>query len=373
MNSRESKIQLKNLIQNIGISIFSLIFIFFACEIGMRSTDFVHPDKKALMFSSKTFQLDSNGAVRFEPNREIRSAAVFSNEIEYDVHFTTNNLGFIDTKDYKYEKTPNKKYFAIIGDSFTAGIHGGDPWVPRLRKYIDQEKIEIYNLGVCGAGIDHFYRLLTSTRNQLYFSHIIILAISGDIERRFWYPQTTSSEIRCCEEAITKYECDKKPCTAKIFDAESTDKEILIVADKIYSEKRAYTLSQGIKGILKQSEFLVFLRRSLKNIMVKVEKSSNKYSFSFEALKNIKREFPSAEISFIHLPTKSEVLNGKYYLDDFGKEIENVGILYYPTLDKIDWQEKMFHVNDGHPNSVGYDNIKSLVLNYILSKRIIKI
>lgn len=226
--------------------------------------------------------------------------------------------------------------------------------------------IEIYNLGVCGTGIDHFYRLLMSVRKQLYISHILIVAISGDIERRFWYPQTNSSEIRFCLEDLAQSDCDKKPPTAKIFNAKSTNDDILAVADKIYKEKRVYALSQGIKGILKQSEFLVFSRRSLKNITVKIKKSSNKYSFSFEALRNIKREFPSAEISFIHLPTKREVINGKYYLDDFGKEIENIGILYYPTLKKIKWQENMFHVNDGHPNSLGYDNIRNLVLNYII-------
>ena len=84
-----------------------------------------------------------------------------------------------------------------------------------LIKNIDQKKIEIYNLGVCGTGIDHFYRLLMSATNQLYISHIIILAISGDIERRFWYPQTNSSEIRFCEEDIAKSDCEKNPVQQK--------------------------------------------------------------------------------------------------------------------------------------------------------------
>ena len=104
----------------------------------MRFTNFIHPDEIALMFSSQTFQLDSNGAVRFEPNKDIRSVSVFNTKIEYDIRFSTNNLGFIDDKDYKYEKDPDKKYYALVGDSFTAGFHGGEPWVPTLRDNIDQ-------------------------------------------------------------------------------------------------------------------------------------------------------------------------------------------------------------------------------------------
>lgn len=365
MRFKELKTSFNNLINNISISLMSLIVIFLVGELGMRTTNFVHPDEAALMFSSKTFQLDSNGAVRFEPNKLIRSIAVFNNKIEYDVQFGTNNLGFIDNKDYQYEKSPDKKYYAIIGDSFTAGFHGGDPWVPKLRKNINSKDIEIYNFGMCGAGIDHFYRLLKSARQQLYISHIIIIAISGDIERRFWYPQTNASEIRFCSENLAISDCNKKPCTAKIIDPKSTNKEILSVANTIYKEKKEYAFNQGIKGILKRSELFTFLRRSWKNFMVRVDKSSNKYSFSFEALRNIKREFPTAEISFIHLPTKSEVIKGKYYLDNFSKEIENIGITYYPTLDKIDWQENMFHINDGHPNNLGYNAIKNIVSDYI--------
>ena len=369
MNLGESEIKLYNLIQNIGVSIISLTFIFLVCEIGMRlTTKFIHPDEKALLFSSQTFQLDPNGAVRFEPNKKIRSVAVYNNKIEYDVHFNTNNFGFIDDKDYKYDKNPDKKYYALVGDSFTAGFHGGEPWVPALRKNIDQNKIEIYNLGVCGTGIDHFDRLLKSIRHQLYISHIIILAISGDIERRFWYPETDASEIRFYLENIEKSKHNKKPCTAKIINTNSTDKEILAVADKIYAEKREYAYNNGIKEILKRSELLIFLRRLIKNTILKYKNGSMRYSFSFEALRNIKKEFPSSEISFIHLPTKSEVINDEYYLNNIVKEIENIGIVYYPVLKKIDWQENMFHINDGHPNSLGYDNIKNIVLNYIFLK-----
>src|SRR5690242_12729856 len=58
-----------------------------------------HTDR-ALMFSSPTFRRYSSGAVRFLANETIREVAVYSGRIEYDVTYRTNNLGFVDDKNY---------------------------------------------------------------------------------------------------------------------------------------------------------------------------------------------------------------------------------------------------------------------------------
>ena len=133
------RIKISNWIANIGLFLFSLTTILVIGEISVRFFDLTHIEERAWLFSSQTFQLDQNGAVRYQPNKKIRTIAVYNNKIEYDVHFNTNNLGFVDDKDYEYENALNKKYYAFVGDSFTAGYHGSEPWIPKLRRNLKKE------------------------------------------------------------------------------------------------------------------------------------------------------------------------------------------------------------------------------------------
>jgi hypothetical protein len=70
--------------------------------------------------------------------------------------------------------------YAFVGDSFTAGFHGGTPWAPALRDRARRANpdLQIYNLGVSGTGFEHFSRLLKSFATEVDFSDIVILAIS---------------------------------------------------------------------------------------------------------------------------------------------------------------------------------------------------
>ncbi len=358
------RIKIPNRIANICILLLSLTFVLLVGEIGIRFSNLIHVNKRFLMFSSQTFQLDKNDAVRYQPNKNIRTVTVYNKKIEYDVHFDTNNLGFIDYKDYEYENVPNKKYYAFVGDSFTAGFHGGEPWVPKLRRNAEGKNIEIFNLGVGGTGIEHFYRLLKSTSEQLHFTHIVILALSDDFNRNYWYPLTNSSEIRFCPENMHGLECVKRRYIAKIIDPASSHEVILKVVDKVIKGRGKNVHGSGIRGVLKHSELLPFVVRSLRTILQN-KKRKTRNSFSFDALRNIKEAFPSVEIYFIHLPQKQEVVNGEYFLDNIGKEIEKIGISYFPALKEWHWQKDMFFIHDAHPNNFGYDNIKNCVSSYL--------
>lgn len=365
-HSRYMRVRIPNWIVNIGLFLFSLTIILFVGEIGIL---FLNPKilaEQSLMYSSQTFQLDQNGAVRYQPNKNIRTVAVYNNKIEYDVHFKTNNLGFIDDKDYEYENAPNKRYYAFVGDSFTAGVHGGEPWIPKLRSNLEEKNIEIFNLGISGTGIEHFYRLLKSTSEQLNITHIVIVAISNDFQRHFWYPLANSSEIRFCREHAS--ECIKRPYIATIIHPTSSIENILKVADNTIKDNGKYFHGSGIRGVLKQSKLLTFVFRSLKTILQK-KTINTRNSFSLDALRNIRDAFPSTEIYFIHLPQKQEVINGEYFLDNIGKEIKKIGISYFPALKEWNWQKDMFFVNDAHPNTFGYNNIKNYVSSYIFADK----
>lgn len=344
---------------NIGLFLFSTTLVFLVAEIGVRFLIPMQVDERALMFSSHTFQLDQNGAIRYQPNKNIRTIAVYDNKIEYDVHFDTNNLGLADGKNYEYENLANKRYYAFVGDSFTAGFHGGEPWVPKLRRSMEGENIEIFNLGVSGTGIKHFYRLLQSTREQLRITHIVILAISDNFRRSFWYPLTNSSEIRFCQENTPSSECVKRPYIAKIIHPASSSEDILKVAERIIKDRERNLQGSNIKSILKQSELLGFVVRSLRTVL------QYRKRHSVDALRSIREAFPSAEIHFVHLPQKQEVVNGTYFLKNIGNEIKEVRISYFPALQECHWQTDMFFVHDSHPNHVGYDNISNCVSSYL--------
>ena len=356
------RIKILNLISNTGLFLFSITITFLVGEIVMRFSDLNHVYDRSLMFSSKTFLRDQNGAIRYQPNENIRTVAVYNNKIEYDVHFDTNNLGFVDEEDYAYENNPNKRYYAFVGDSFTAGFHGGEPWVPKLRGSPELKHAEIFNLGVGGTGIKQFEKLLKSAKKQLHFTDIVILAISEDFIRRVWYPFTTFSEIRFCPEDIPRSSCIEGPYTAKIIDPTSSSEDILKVAANKNRDSKVY--GDGIIDILGQSELFTFVDRSLRKISRKKIKK-NRTPFSVDSLRNIREAFPLAEIHFIHLPQKQEVIAGQYVLKNIGNKIEQVGISYYSALEECDWQTDMFFVNDSHPNNIGYDNIKSCVSNYL--------
>ena len=345
----------------------SLIICLVIGELGIRLLNLtpVNTSSSALMFSSETFQLDANGAVRYLPNKNMRTVAVYKGEIEYDVDFHTNNLGFVDYEDYGMEGDPNKRYYAFVGDSFTAGLHGGEPWVPKLHKDIKNNGIEIYNLGVSGTGFEHFYRLLDSVKAQLSITHIVVLAISKDLRRGFWYPLTSTSDIRFCLENEKETECSERPPIAKVIPFASTHEDILKVANDAASEK-TNSLSVSRK-ILKYSKLLVFIARALRNLM---EKDDYEYiEVTLRSLRNIRDKFPLAEIHLIHLPEKQEVIKGDYLVEHLGKSIREIGIMYFPALKECKWSDRMFFVQDGHPNNFGYKSIAKCVSSYLFTNK----
>lgn len=347
---------------NVGLFLCSIFLAFLLAEIGIRLFGAAEVNERALMFSSYAFQLDQNGAVRYQSNSAIRTVAVYGDSIEYDVRFDTNNLGLVDDKDYEYEDSANKRHYAFVGDSFTAGFHGGDAWIPALRRRVEAGGVEIFNLGVSGAGFEHFYRLLQSTREQIPLTHIVILAISGDFGRGFWYPLTNASEIRFCPENVSVSECGRRPYTARIIDSATSSAEVLEIAGGMREAREGGPQEGGIIGMLKQSKLLTLVARSARTVF------QDRKGDSVQALRKIREAFPSAEIHLIHLPQKQEVEKGSYSLRGMGYEIEAIGISYFPALRECDWREDMFFVHDNHPNQPGYDNIRECVSGYLFRR-----
>lgn len=320
---------------------------------------------RAMLLSSPTFRGYSSGAVRYLPHETIREVVVCNRKIEYDVRYGTNNLGFVDTKDYGYEFLPGKSYYALVGDSFTAGVHGGTPWIPELRNKLHDPQVEIYNLGVEGTNFEHFRLLLHDVRKDLSITHIVLIAISDDLTRSWWHPFVDGNGINFCFQVGKNYD---DIFAAGIIPESSTKGDILRISDrimKVRTDKRR--AREGFTNYwLSESHLLYYLRKLANPHLNDVDPG---YVNSVaETLYEIREEFPSVPIDLIHLPEKNEVAARRYRVSGLGEEAEALGIRYFPALQQCTWTTDMFYPNDMHPNAKGYENISKCVSTYLFGR-----
>jgi hypothetical protein len=321
------------------------------------------------LWSSPTFEVDACGAVTFAKNAYIREVAVYNDTIEYDMGYKTNNFGFVDDIDYNKNEiqNDNPQLYAFVGDSFTAGS-GGQPWVLELRKKLRSAKMDImiYNFSIPGAGLRHFLKLLETNLRKLTFTHIVILAISNDMNRPYYVPITENGKVYFwAPDRETREAClNADRPTGIIIGRNATEREI-IARVKSIKRQRNNIKTAPIKNILNRSRFLALVAERL-NVLFLTPGSENN-AIDLAPLMRIRLLYPKAKIYFIHLPSKDEVKNGKYRID-LQNSVESLRISYYPALTLSRWSEDMFYKRDPHPNNVGYRNISDCVEKILFNK-----
>jgi len=318
---------------------------------------------KLWMLGSPTFQTDDGGAVRYLPNQTVRSVMLQDGEIVYDVRFDTNDLGFLDHEDYSSdgERPADARRMVFVGDSYTAGFHGGTPWVPALRdeaRRADPD-LAIYNLGVSGSGFEQFSRLVHSASAQLDFSEIVILAISDDFWRGSWTPLATDDALRFCGADKPRPVClASVPPVARIFDPALHQTQLPALAARLRDgeQKRPPRLRDRVTDT---SRLAALLHQQYRRLKLRLLTSK-----SLVNLADLRKSFPDKTIRFIHLPSMRELARGDYDLC-LRDDIAEMGIEYFPAMTACDWPERMFIPEDGHPNAVGYAAISRCVANYL--------
>jgi hypothetical protein len=325
-----------------------------------------------LMFSSPHFRLDDAGAVRYIPNEDVRSISVYDRSIEYDVHYHTNNLGFIDDRDYGRGTTapPPVEQYAIVGNSFTAGIHGGRPWIPALRAHLSRAigRTDVYNLGIEGTGVQQFVDLVVSFARERPFTQIVVVAISNDFQRSRWQPLTTTKDIRYCErEALAR--CKERAPIATVIGYHDSEAAIIEHTRRLGRETAAQSADHGIipaaRALARHSHLLRRLSRFVKaRSGVRKQRTED----SFAALVTLREHFPTIPITFIHLPEKEEVQLGAYLFDP-AQRLRKMGMTYYPALQLCRWSSAMYLPRDNHPNGSGYQHVEQCVLKLLLGER----
>lgn len=325
-----------------------------------------------LMFSSPHFRTDDAGAVRYIANEDVRSISVYDGSIEYDVRYHTNNLGFIDDRDYADSTVgqPTLERYAIAGNSFTAGIHGGKPWVPALRADLSAAvgRTEVYNLGIEGTGVRQFADLLVSFARERPFTHIVIVAISDDFRRTRWRPLTSATEIRYCDPA-NMAQCPHQAPTATVIGYHDSKAAVLEHVRRVGRETAARRTRPGVSERLRAlAQHSQLLRRVSRIVKARSAARRRRVDANVAALAGLKARFPTVPITFIHLPEKEEVQIGAYLLDA-ERRVRELGITYYPALRLCRWSPEMFLPRDNHPNAIGYQQVERCVLKLLLEQR----
>ena len=350
MNTRRGK----KIVGSLTLVIVSLTISLVLAELVVRALaqQAFHPGRR-LFLSNPQFHVTETGAVRYLPSEQIRMVAVYEDSIEFDVTFATNNQGFIDSEDYPLNTKEGSTAYAIIGDSFVAGIHGGQPWVPELRSITggSGSSRTIYNLGVEGTGFRHFSKLLEDVEVDLTFDAIVIVALSDDFRRPFWTPILEDSAVHMCTVDESREDCLGREPYASLFDESVAPGGIVELARQTTGTALLFTdPGRYLELQAKRSLFLVMLVRGIKSF------SGGRHSPSFEAFNELVARQEGRDIYLLHMPQKHEVTNSRYDVDPRG-EADALGVTYIPLLNACDWTDDMFYERDAHPNQHGYRNL----------------
>ena len=316
-------------------------------------------EERIAYFSPGFWQL-RDGAVRYAPERSLRAVAVYGERIEYDVRFETNDLGFVDDRDYASgPPAGTTTRYAFVGDSFTAGVHGGEgPWPAALRASARAggNPIEIYNLGVDAASLEQFAALLRSVRGEIAFDRLVFLFIGDDLLRFAWKPVEVGRRIVTCPLDENEQRCAARPSRMRTLPSpDATHEEIL-------ADARASGLQGGSRAWRERvlgsthagAAWTRWQRARERDARGPLRIDLGPW------LRGLAQTFGKRAVTFLHIPERHETRAGRYAIEP-GTQIEAAGFRYVPLLDACDFTRGDYLPIDGHFGAQGYAKLARCV------------
>ena len=234
----------------------ALFITLVSAEVLLRRLDLFPDGARAFFFTAPPWQETGGGGMAYRPDSSFGVWAVHGGRVEFAVTFETNNLGFIDTIDYRGGPvSPGERRFVFAGDSFTAGFHGGNPWVPALRGRLPGTGTGegVYNFGVGGTGLVNVLDLLRQFDGRLHFTDIVLAPISSDFFRLRWRPLTSGGEVRLCPEGEEDERCLARDPAGYLVGSDSSESEILRLFREIKGGGEKVRIVAALKGLLNSS------------------------------------------------------------------------------------------------------------------------
>ncbi len=339
-----------------------LLITLLAClplmEIAVRIADppLLHVGETVLLLSAVP-QRDGHGGIRFEPNIAVREVVVAGDTIEYDVRFRTNNRGRVDHRDYT-DRNQSERVYAVVGDSYAMGVEGGEPWLPKLR---DDTGLELYNFGMGAVGVAEFARILNREAADLWFSDIVVIAISDDFTRPLFDLEVSGQDVWFCIEGQSNEQCRARPAIVHLIDAD-IDQSGLIERARAARASSAVSNSDdsAVLRLLKYSKLLVFLKRLTKPTVHSGSLHTELGEQNLQALAGMRSAFPEKRLWFVHVPDKFETVRQRYDVD-LGETVKSYGFDYLPALERCEFTPDLYYTNDNHPNREGYQRLSQCV------------
>lgn len=311
------------------------------------------PPPRALFFSENPWRWDERGFLAFAPSRTIRTAAAYGDVIDYDVTFRTNAQGFIDDRDYG-PGGGGERRIAVVGDSFTAGYHGGRAWVPTLRdgSGFDPQRHSLFNFGVSGTGMPNFRGVLDAYTAALAIDEILVVAIANDFERPMVRSLTTPQGIALCQAEWTDERCRAQRSQMFTFPISASHEELLERAAGLWSERRGSLLRR-----IRDHSFLLHGVRRL------IAGPAPERGPGFAALAAIRARFPEVRLAVLQVPEKRDALDGTF--ESLRAEVEASGARYYDGAARCGLTGDDFLPLDSHPAASGYAKLRACVLGVL--------
>jgi hypothetical protein len=351
-------------------TIFSLIIL----EITLAKFDIPPKQPLRYLFLSKPNIKDQKTSFGFYPNIIVREASVFEIKnkfiFEYDYLFKTNNLGLVQTNPV----IPGKKSIILIGNSFTQG-EGTIPWFYQLEENWQSKIYQIINLGIMGTGLQQWFDTLNWFNNIAPIKQIYIIFISDDWLRKRWYAEENSG-LYFVPIAEDKNINKQRKSTHIYFINRNMDQQTIL--------KKAYYLkssSENFSNISSYKSLYVYraigrlrvrigaIRRKLFGLEEMDISDVDKYELnkSKDNFNKIVTYYKGKNIFTVHLPTREEVIGGKYnyYGRLIRKFIISKNISYIDGLKLCGLSKDDFYKYDGHPNTSGYTKIRKLIENLL--------
>jgi hypothetical protein len=158
-------------------------------------------DKRVLIYDRFPLRLEDDGAVLYPADTEFTEILSRGNEIGYVKSYRINNFGLRDEVDYPLN---SKRHIVFVGDSFTASQGSSFSWVSKLSRELEKKGVSIYNLGVFGTGLIHFEKILRHFKDKISFDEIVLVTISNDFMRPYWFPQQEDNRVLFCRKDTTQ-------------------------------------------------------------------------------------------------------------------------------------------------------------------------
>src|SRR6185312_8629658 len=311
-------------------------------------------DDNPIILGSPAMTADRNGAVHYLPRAVVRYAFSTTSGLEYDVRFQTNNLGYVDDRDYPLPAGA-RRTVAFVGDSYSVGAEGGEPWVPALR---ERTRATLYNLGTPATGFMHFERTLESFRQFAELPEIVIVATSDDFFRPLWRPLRVDNGLRMCLPETPDAECTRQLLFS--VDLDESSAAVQRVAESV--RQRVALPPRSARAILMRSALLRFVTRlpAPGSVLARWRL----FQRNAAALREIRARFPAATIRMVHVPDKFESEAGRYTVD-VAAMLGELHIDYFSVLERCPLAQDSYYARDNHPNAAGYRKLAACVSNYL--------